>query len=179
LVAVVCLQFPTSAVAQPPDAFAQLSTTLGRNQRVLVQDTAGGKTRGQITDVAPDFIRLRVSDGLGNVRLRTFRNIDVATIRRSDRLWNGLLIGTAAGFAATEIWVYRLCGPRGYDTECAAIALGVGWVSFVPAGAVVGALIDKAIGNQLIYRAGPKAASVRIVPRLMPGRQAVTTTITF
>jgi hypothetical protein len=59
-----------------------------------------------------------------------------------DSVWNGALIG--AGLGAVGAWAFTRynCGPAGYDDECTYIAAPVGAVTFVPGGAIVGAVID-------------------------------------
>jgi RsiW-degrading membrane proteinase PrsW (M82 family) len=94
--------------------------------------------------------------------------------RRGDSIWNGFLIGAGAGFAATEIWTYRMCGAN--DTECAAIVRSVGWLTMVPGGAVVGALIDKAVGQKLVHNGD---AALALAPVVAPRMQAVVGTISF
>jgi hypothetical protein len=72
------------------------------------------------------------------------------TAVKGDPLWNGALIGAGVGVAAAWVFLRKNCGPAGYDSECAAIAGPVGFVTFVPIGAVAGALVDKAIGRHSI-----------------------------
>jgi hypothetical protein len=176
---VVCL--PSASLAQSStDAgtFAGLQGVLKPRQQIVVTDIGGGRTRGDVISVDEELLTLRVADGFGHQSTRTFRQPSVASIRRSDRLWNGILIGMGAGFAAAEIWRYQLCGTRNMDDECAAIAAGVGLVSFVPGGAVVGALVDKAMGNHLVYRSD-RRATLQLAPVVTPMRQAIAATIRF
>jgi hypothetical protein len=178
--AMVGIVVPALARAQEPRPFEDVQRVVKRNQQVVVTDVGGGRTRGDVVNVDDASITLRWRDGLGIAQTRTIERPLVSTIRRSDRLWNGLLIGLGAGFAATEIWSYRLCGARGNDTECSAIATGVGWVAFVPSGAVIGALVDKAIGNQVIYRSAPRSKpTVELVPTLSKGKAGFTAAIRF
>jgi hypothetical protein len=86
-----------------------------------------------------------------------------------DSVIEGLLIGTAAGFAAAYTFTRVNCGPPGYDRECAVYANLVGYPIFVPAGAVVGALIDRAIGNNRVTVApvvGRREAALNATIRL-------------
>lgn len=59
-----------------------------------------------------------------------------------DSVWNGALIG--AGLGAVGAWAFTRynCGPAGYDDECTYIAAPVGAVTFVPGGAILGAVVD-------------------------------------
>ena len=69
--------------------------------------------------------------------------------KQIDSVWNGALIGAAAGVVPAWIFTRANCGPKGYDDECAAIAGPVGVLIFVPAGAVTGAVIDRLINKTL------------------------------
>jgi preprotein translocase subunit YajC len=167
--------FPAVAAAQRMATFDDISLVVEPGQRVAVKDIGGATTRGSILEVTPAAITLRI----GGSRTRTFDRATVSEVRRSDRLWNGLLIGAAAGFIGTEIWSYSLCGPRGYDDECAAIVTGVGWLTFVPGGMAVGALVDKAIGTQLIYAQRPRGTSIYVAPAVSPSRLGLTARVSF
>jgi hypothetical protein len=170
---------PVVTNAQDAASFDDVQRLVKLNQQVVVTDAGGGKTRGNVVAVTPTTIIVRVDDVFAAARTRTFDRAIVSTIRRSDRLWNGILIGVGAGFAATEVWSYNLCGARGTNAECTAIASGVGWVTMVPGGAVVGALIDKAIGNHLIYTSRANQASLRVSPSVTPRRASVAVTVAF
>ena len=166
---------PVIAAAQQADTFEDMSRAVETNQRVAIKDVGGATTRGEVLRVTASAITLQV--GLG--RTRTFERATVSEVRRSDRLWNGLLIGAGAGVLATEIWSHQLCGPRGYDPECSAIVIGVGWLTFVPGATVVGALIDKAIGNQLIYSRRPGGAAIHLRPTISPSQVGFAAGVTF
>jgi hypothetical protein len=170
---------PGLVAAQEAASFQDLPRAIAPNQRVVITDVGGGKTRGNVIEVTPSTITLSAGDPFDSKRTLTFDRATVATIRRSDRLWNGLLIGVAAGFAATEVWSYSLCGTRSSNFECAAIATGVGWFTMVPGGAVAGALIDKAIGNNLIYISRPTRAELHVSPSITPRGAGLTLALTF
>lgn len=149
-------------------AFADVRGLLERGDTVVITDSGGRKTKGALDEITDQAIAVVLHDNLGAER-RVFAAPTVAAINRTDSLWNGLLIGAAAGFAATEIFVRRECGPRGSDDECSAIASLVGWLTMVPGGAAAGALIDRAIGNQVVYRAPGGRTALSIAP--MVGRR--------
>jgi hypothetical protein len=177
LFAVLFATMPALSAAQEGRSFAAVQQQLKLNQQVLVTEIGGGTTRGDVVALSPNSITLRFHDA-GIERRRTFGPQTIISIRRSDRLWNGLLVGIAAGIAASEIWHYRVCGRRGYDSECSAIIIPAGWTIFVPSGAVVGALVDKAIGNNLIYAAG-RQATFAVQPRVSPGAAQLTASLRF
>jgi hypothetical protein len=63
-----------------------------------------------------------------------------ASSGRRDSVWNGTLIGAAAGAAGGAVWGRQTCG--GNDSECFAIAGPVGILGGIGIGAAVGAIAD-------------------------------------
>ena len=61
---------------------------------------------------------------------------------RSDSIWEGLLIGAAAGGVGGYVWARQICGGTD-DTECFVISAPVGIAGGAGIGAVVGAVVDK------------------------------------
>jgi hypothetical protein len=177
----ICCTFGlTPAVAQTEaTSLDQLGPIVKPGQRLAIVDRSGAKTIGELIDVTDSAITISERDKWGTQHRRRFEQSTVQTIRKSDRLWNGLLIGAAAGFVASEVWTRQLCGPRGSDDECAAIVTAVGWVTMVPAGAVTGVLIDKFIGNTLLFRAPPTRANVAVTAVLRPSVRGVTLSVGF
>jgi hypothetical protein len=142
----------TTAFAQTPaTTFSDVPGLVATGRRVVVTDENGRKTKGDVVQVTPSSITLRTRDRWGEEQRRVFEAESVRAINKTDSVWNGLLIGLGAGFAATEVFVWQSCGPRGNDDECAAIVTGVGWLTMVPGGAAIGALADRAIGNGALY----------------------------
>lgn len=159
-VAAVMLLAPAVATAQfSADSFERAAQALKPGQRVVITDVAGGDAKGRVVDATPASITLTMSNGAIDER-RSFARARVATIRRSDSLWNGLLIGAGVGIVATEVWARQTCGN---DGECAAITRLVGWGALAGGGAAVGALFDRFTGNNVIYRAGA-SSTIRVTP---------------
>ena len=176
-VACLSLFLATAAAAQSPaGSFDELEQRLKRGQEVIVTDADGDRTKGRITEMSSAGFTLSVADGFDE-RSRSFAAGTVASVRKTDPVWNGLLLGLGAGLAATELWVYDQCGGRGSDRECEVIVSLVGWTALGIGGAVGGALIDK-FHNKLVYRAGSTAV-VKVTPRISPARQAVAVTLSF
>ena len=88
---------------------------------------------------------------------------------KRDSVIQGLLIGAGAGIAAAVMFTRYNCGPGGSDKECEAIAAPVGAAIFIPAGMIVGGLIDRAIGND----------RVSVMPVFSPKGAGFSTTINF
>ena len=161
---------PAGAAAQSEaTSFDELQRMLKPGQQVVVTELDGRETKGAVTQVSADAVVLGA---------RTFSERTVLSVRRTDSVWNGLLIGLGAGIAANEVFVRSNCGPRGYDDECAAIATAVGMISFVPGGAVIGALIDKFTGNTRLYRT-PMRASLAIQPIVARNRTGLSLAVRF
>jgi hypothetical protein len=72
--------------------------------------------------------------------LPTLKTPDRAIGGRGDSIWNGTLIGTAAGAAGGAVWGRQTCGSN--DRECFAIAGPVGIVGGAAIGAAIGAIAD-------------------------------------
>ena len=73
-----------------------------------------------------------------------------AAERPRDSVLNGALIGAAAGVAGALVFTKMSCGTVSGDSECSMIAGPVGALIMVPAGIVIGALIDRSIGNNRV-----------------------------
>ena len=100
---------------------------------------------------------------------RAFSSDAVTMIRRGpDSLWNGLLIGLGAGVVALNVLVATGDLPAYGAPVRGSIEGGL-----VVAAPVVGALVDRAIGNDQIYLAPSNArrASITVSPLL--GNKAV------
>jgi hypothetical protein len=166
------------AAAQTSSTFDALAQTARAGQRVTVTTADGRRFRGDVVAVSADSLTLDVDHSWGRAdswrdsSRQTFGAGDVSLVQRSDRLWNGILIGLAAGVAGAEGFVRYNCGPRGNDDECAAIASLVGYGVFPAGGALTGALIDKFIGNHVLFRRDGRV-TLTAAPEVSASRQAV------
>jgi hypothetical protein len=155
---------PTAAGAQDfYQSFGQLQRALEPNQLIVVTDETGQKTKGRVVSVSDSSLTLQVKATTLNPQGRqTFTDNTVSTIARADSLVEGTLIGLGVGAAVTWGFVRYHCGPPGYDAECAAQIGALGALTFVPAGAVLGALSDKAILTPFFFSHG--TSFVRVSP---------------
>jgi hypothetical protein len=133
---------PVMAEAQTTDSFEYLPGILKAGQTVIVTSEGATRTKGKVVDVSATSLAL---DG------RVFPSDSVTAIERRDSSWNGLLIGLGVGIGAARLSVVRTCDLP--DSECAAIVGTVIGLPLIAAGAVIGALIDRAVGNDLVYAA--------------------------
>jgi hypothetical protein len=174
--AVVAVLAPGMAGAQTSaDGFERMTQALQPDQKLVITDLDGRKTTGRVVVATPASITLSVPDGVVEQR-RSFNRAGIATVRRTDSLWNGMLIGAGAGFVATEIWTRQACG---HDIECAVYVRLAGWGALAGGGMAVGALIDKFTGNDVIYRAGATPSTLRMTPFLGPRRTGLSMALTF
>lgn len=69
------------------------------------------------------------------------RTPQAATIRKQkDPIWQGALIGLAAGAAGGYLWARNQCGSN--DKECTYIAMPIGVSVGAAVGAIAGAIVD-------------------------------------
>lgn len=147
---------PVTATAQTPVAsFDLLRTVVKPGDTVVVVEAGGAGTKGIVRALSPASLSIQTSDS----DARTFQRSSVVSIRRSDGLMNGALIGLGigagiglAGFAST----YH----QGTDAVYFWGYIGV-WLC-PAAGAAVGALTDRAIGNQVLYLAPARQGAGRV-----------------
>jgi hypothetical protein len=152
--------------AQTPPAatFEELQTGLMVKQgdTIEVTENDGSKYKGKIAAFSGSAFTIT---GRGFKRDLTESRVSRITVRRPDKLWNGLLIGAVAGTAASLVAVATACG--GNDSECSAIATAVFLPIFAGGGAGIGAVIDSAIKKQDTVFVRPNASTgVRISPIL-------------
>jgi hypothetical protein len=167
----VFAQSPSGDSRGPVSSVDQLATKVKRGDTIYVLDANGGETKGTLAEASESSIRLRV-----NGQMREIPAGDVQRVaRRGDRLWNGALIGAAAGGA--------LAVSSQGDPTCAELnrlyGKGTCYNSSNPLGVLVGAAIGGAIGagidalipgRTVVYRATPQRA-VRLAP-VLSGHQA-------
>jgi hypothetical protein len=171
---------PAPAWAQTPaETFADLPRVLDVGRKVVVTDADGQKLKGNVVEITPTTVTLLTRDEWGVSQRTVFADDGIRAINRTDSVWNCLLIGLGAGIVGAELFVRQVCGPRGYDDECAAIATGVGVVTFVPGGLVIGGLIDRFTGNDLLYRASPRRSTIVVAPVVGPRRGGVAVSLQF
>jgi len=169
-----------SAQAQTPaQSFGELQRVLKPGQSVVVTDTAGRQSKGTVTDVDASSLTVDLSTKTyGPRRTFTFRDNTVTTIARRDSLFNGTLIGVGAGILAFKLFDRQICHG---DPECSwNAAIPVGVPIFLPLGAALGALMDRDIGNQVLYQASSTPrTTVTLVPWVAGRRQGLALAMRF
>ena len=175
---VLALLLPAAAAAQSPaEGFDTIDRQLKPGQHVVVTEFGGRRVKGRITGVDRSGLTLLIDEGFDE-RSLTLTQATISTVRKSDSLLNGFLIGLGAGLVGGEVWVYNVCGPRGYDDECRAIATPIGGAAFGGGGAAIGTLIDK-FSTRLLYRAPSSRARLHLQPMLGESTQGLRLSLTF
>ena len=169
------LAFALAAAQEPVRDFTQLNTRLRPGDTVWVTDAQGREVKGRIVALGADAITLEGGGG------KTFASPDVATItvRRSDSLGNGALIGLGVGGIGTGLAC--LATAEGSDRDwCLPVAVVYGGI-----GTAIGVGIDALIpGKKLVaYRAsgstGSSPARLSIAPFVTPRVRGVAVSFSF
>jgi len=136
----------------------QANPTLEQHDTVEITETNGTTYKARLTSISDRTLTV-TSQGAP----RTLTETQVLQIRhgRRDSLWNGSLIGLAAGAGAGVVAVASTC-PN--DPECSAIATVVFVPTFAAGGAAVGALIDTLIRKQETVFSRSNATQMHIAP---------------
>jgi hypothetical protein len=119
--------------ASPATRFEELRTKIKPDQRLVVTTSDGTKVRGRFEGTERSPLRLRTGDGL-----REFEPNGVREVRlRSDRLWNGALIGLGIGAG-----VGAIAGASAHCSDEAVFCAGIGMLAAMPAGLGLGLIVD-------------------------------------
>jgi hypothetical protein len=132
--------------------FDQLPREVEPGDTIIVTDQSGATLKGTLATLSPSTLELRVPAYPLPVSRRLLDR-DIATIVRCNRdaVWNGMLIGFAAG--AAPVGVAFLYSGEPWHRDYAAPILGVG-----AAGLVTGLLIDLLHTERVtVYVSGPRA----------------------
>lgn len=151
------------ASAQPPESpaasdppMSSIATRVPPGATVVVTDAKAGVVKGRLAAVSSSAIELRAKSGPRSVAAGDVQRIQW---EQSDSVLNGTLIGAGIGAIPGIYWL--IADPNECAGLCAEdyVAIGVG--------AVVGALVDRAIKRRVtVYESpmGGRARSVAIVP---------------
>ncbi len=133
------------------------------DESVLVTDSAGATHEGRLASLSASSLQLR--QGSGPWTAFTERDVNnVAAVRR-DPLWNGIVIGFAAGATPVAL-VGGAASARG--SEVAAVAAGYGTI-----GLLTGLLIDVVNKESITLYVHPqqsRPSRVLLAPLYSPGR---------
>lgn len=140
-------------------SFEELKSRLGAGATILVTDSGGHEARGRLRELSERSLTLLV-----NGEPRSFSPADVRLIeeRTADSLWNGLLIGAAAGAVPALYW--RFADPN----ECGNSICGDDLVRGMIPGAALGLAIDAAIRKKVIVYRATSTPSTRNILTIVP-----------
>lgn len=157
LALIMCVFAPDVCSAQNiVSSFSELRTFVKPGDTVYVADEYDEETKGRVEDLSDSTLVLLV--GRKDDR-RTFAPGSIRKVARGDSLFNGLLIGLAAGWASGYAMVRAACGPPGYDDECAVNTGIILYPLGLGVGAAAGEIMDHMI-RRTIYLGGTGSVPV-------------------
>ena len=146
-----------ASAQEPARTFEELRQRVQPGATVWVTNQAGNEVKGQLLDLTPNSLILTSKEG--RLELMAAEAVRVRQ-KRSDRLWNGALIGAASTLVPSILYC-RV----GYEFGESCDENVMDMVIVGAAGAAVGVLIDVAIkGRQTIYQRPAGTMTVRLVP---------------
>jgi hypothetical protein len=171
---------PAVAVAQgTTQSFDDLRRVVKVGESVEVTDDTGRKTRGTVVELRETSVVLQPQRKNVNPQPTVaFAEGSVTKIERRDRLDNGILIGLGAGILATWGLDIGSCGPPGSDPECSLYTRLYFGPVLIPAGAIAGAFIDKAI-SKVLYVSPAVRAKVAVVPWVTGSERGMAVSVRF
>lgn len=169
----VCLLCPSgTALAQAPaTTLEQLQSRVAAGQTITVVDSSGQKIRGQISGLSASELKL---DADGKQRTYTSETLAEVRTQHKDSLWNGTLIGAAAG----SIFLIGMVASDWCSDEASCGGSYAWGVAYMGMGAAAGAGIDALRKGQItVYRRSSSA--VGVAPVLNPRAQGVLVSVKF
>ena len=165
--------WPATTEAQTTDRhFGELMAIVKAGQTVIVTDTTGRKVKGALTSVDENSLAL-AEDG----RTQTFARSDVSTVRLTDGVGDGALIGAAAGLGAALGILAAAGSGDGYILPSATVGAPL-LLSGI--GALVGALIDRANDRGKVLYASPgQISGLVLFPLLRKDRHGLLMSVRF
>ena len=160
---------PSGVEGQTARRFEELQSVLSANDVVVVEDTTGQKTKGKVVTVSVSSLVVSTPGSTGAPEPRTFARDAVTEIRAADPLWNGALIGAAAG-TGLAMWDYLIDPSEPGNAAIFTVAIGLG--------TAIGAGID-ALTSKVLYVSSRQPPRVRVSPLLTKGRQGVLVNVGF
>lgn len=161
---------PTHAQAQTARVFGELQGILKATDCVVVTDETGQKTKGRIVDVSLSSIVVSTPNrSTGAPGMRTFAQDTIRKVTAADPLWNGALIGAAAG-TGLAMWDYFIDPSEPGNAAIFTVAIGLG--------TAIGAGID-ALTSKVLYASHRQSPKVGVSPLFANGRHGVMIDVRF
>jgi len=167
---------PTVETEPAPVArsFDELRSRIESGVTIFVTDAADREVSGKLSELSEESLNLLV-DG----KLQAFSQADVRIVKRRqpDSLWNGFLIGVAAGTVPAVYWLFADPNECGGSICLDDLVIGV-----IP-GAAIGLAIDVAVQRKVVVYSSPSQSSKRtaltVTPIVAQRRKGVGLTISF
>jgi hypothetical protein len=165
VVALLALGVAGCAGKRVATTFGGMAARVPAGTTVHVTTVDGSETTGRLAAVSGTSMQVVLRDASRH----DFREADVARVRVRDPLWNGMLIGAAAGGLSTFIMNDESCSAPNPSPDCRRVSRGAGVAIGALLGAGLGAGFD-ALNQQLVFHgpAGANGASLWIAPVLAP-----------
>ncbi len=161
---------PRAAEAQTATTFEDLQQMVRANDLIVVTDEAGQKIKGRVVDVSASALGVSAPDrSSGAPKTRMFAEGSVMEITAADPVWNGAIIGAAAGIGFAT-WDYLIDPSEPGNAAIFVVALGLG--------TAIGAGIDGLV-HKVIYLRPRQLSSMKVLPLLGNGRQGVLVSVRF
>jgi hypothetical protein len=154
-------------------SFNELQGRIQPGATIWVTEATGREVSGKLSALSETSLTLVLH---GNTRSYVQSDVSLIRKRQSDSLWNGLLIGMAAGSAPSIYWLFA------DPNECGgSLCLDDLVVGMIPAVAI-GVAVDAAIRRKVIIYRGSTTltkTSISIAPITTQRRQGVELTLSF
>ena len=157
-------------------SFAELPLVVSPGETVLITDASGVRNKFKMQGVSADATTVYLERHGAVLALTEDQVLNVA-VRRSDRLWNGALIGGLIGASPLLVTAAVCAAVDGCASEALAASLFTGLI-----GAGIGVGIDAAFKEEhLVYSAAAPAnrAKVVVAPLISGQRKGAVVQIRF
>jgi len=155
----------TAIAAQPPDAALRPGST------VWITDSTGRQDQARILDLSDGVVTATIGDAVRRVRTTDVLRVEA---RRSDSLWNGALIGAAAG-VASGLLLCRMSEPWRNCRDDVGPMLRIGAL-----GAGIGMGIDALIRKrETVYSGDAASTHVYVAPIVAPRARGLQVSLRF
>lgn len=154
-------------------SFTELKSRIKPGATIFITDSAGREVSGRLSELSDTSLNLLLAD-----KRQAFMQADVGLVRQRqpDSLWNGLLIGMAAGVTPAVYW--WVADPNECGNSVCMDDLTIGVVE----GALIGLAIDAAIKRKVVvYRSQSSSSTgaVTVAPIVAGRRQGLALTMSF
>ena len=172
LVSFAALAVAAEAAAQAPvEAFADLPTVLVRGQRVIVRETGGRTSRGDVVSLSDGTFEIEWRRWIFQRKHRSLSEGSVQSISIQDSDWNGTLLGVGVGILAGMVVDQQLCAVF----EPCLKPLGAYHGAWI--GALIGGAVDRSV-NRVVYRT-PRRKGLTVTPIVGTRRVGFTASAAF